>query len=207
MARPEKHDVDYFPFFAKSGKTLDFLELKYGPEGTGYFTNILRLLALTPDHYFCIKEETEKMVFLSRIKSTDEKKTFDIIEIMVKTGKLDRELWEKHKIIKCQSLIDSLEYIQKKNNIGKYHWNWKGGITPENSAIRNSKCNKKWRKSVFKRDNYTCQSCGKKGHRLNVHHIKPFSKFPELRFDIDNGITLCIDCHKEYHRKNGRGNE
>ena len=117
MGRPERHDVDYFPFFVKSGKTLDFLELKYGPEGTGYFTNILRFLSQTPDHYYCIKEETEKMVFLSRIKTTDEKKTIDIIEIMVKTGKLDKELWEKHRVIASEAFLESLtEAYRLRNN-------------------------------------------------------------------------------------------
>jgi hypothetical protein len=116
MGRPERHDVDYFPFFVKSGKTLDFLELKYGPEGTGYFTNILRFLSQTPDHYYCIKEETEKMVFLSRIKTTDEKKAFDIIEIMIKTGKLDKELWEKHRVIASEDFLKSLEPAYEKRN-------------------------------------------------------------------------------------------
>jgi len=116
MGRPERHDVDYFPFFVKSGKTLDFLELKYGPEGTGYFTNILRFLSTTPNHYYCIREETEKMVFLSRIKTTDEKKTMDIIEIMVKTGKLDKDLWEKHKVIASEAFLKSLEPAYEKRN-------------------------------------------------------------------------------------------
>ena len=116
MGRPERHDVDYFPFFVKSGKTLDFLELKYGPEGTGYFTNILRFLSQTPDHYYCVKEETDMMVFLSRIKSSDEKKTMDIIDIMVKTGKFDKELWEKHKVLASEAFLESLEEAYKYRN-------------------------------------------------------------------------------------------
>lgn len=55
-----------------------------------------------------------------------------------------------------------------------------------------------WRTAVFERDNYTCQSCGAKG-RMNAHHIKSWSSFPELRFDINNGITLCFDCHAKEH--------
>lgn len=88
-----------------------------------------------------------------------------------------------------------------KNKIGIYkgekHWNWQGGITPINSAIRQSTEYKLWRKTVFERDNYTCIWCGDdKGGNLEADHIKPFSLFPELRFAIDNGRTLCVPCHK-----------
>lgn len=53
-----------------------------------------------------------------------------------------------------------------------------------------------WRKAVFQRDQYTCQCCGnKKGGNLEAHHIKNFNDHEHLRFDIDNGITLCQNCH------------
>lgn len=68
-------------------------------------------------------------------------------------------------------------------------------ISPLNYLIRSSKDYKQWRTKVFERDNYTCQECGKKGN-LQVHHIKKFSKFKEHRFDLTNGLTLCLDCHK-----------
>lgn len=59
----------------------------------------------------------------------------------------------------------------------------------------------KWRTAVFERDNYTCAICGQRGGTLNAHHIKSFKSFPELRLDVDNGITFCEICHKKVHRE------
>lgn len=73
--------------------------------------------------------------------------------------------------------------------------NWQGGKVAKNRLIRGRIEYKDWRKSVFERDDYTCQQCNKRGVYLNAHHVKPFSKFPELRFDVSNGQTLCRDCH------------
>lgn len=61
-----------------------------------------------------------------------------------------------------------------------------------------------WRTAVFERDGYRCAICGEVGGRLNAHHIKPFARYPDLRLDVDNGITLCEECHKEVHRKKGK---
>ena len=87
---------------------------------------------------------------------------------------------------------------------------WKGGITPVNKTIRKSFEMKEWKEAVYKRDNYTCFVCGdNKGGNLNAHHVKNFSEFPELRFDVDNGITLCKKCHTDkdsFHAKYGRKN-
>lgn len=76
---------------------------------------------------------------------------------------------------------------------GEKHWNWKGGISPR---VMNSFEYKLWRKAVFERDNYTCRFCGQHGGYLEADHIKPWALYPELRFAIDNGRTLCRKCHK-----------
>lgn len=77
---------------------------------------------------------------------------------------------------------------------GKNHWNWQGGITPENEKIRHSDEYKEWHKQALKNDHYTCQCCGDKKN-LQVHHINSFSQYPELRVDRLNSITLCANCH------------
>lgn len=79
--------------------------------------------------------------------------------------------------------------------------NWQGGKTKKNLIIRTSLKYKLWRERIFKRDEWTCVNCGEVGGKLNAHHIKGFSKYPKLRFDIDNGITLCKECHINIHKK------
>lgn len=75
---------------------------------------------------------------------------------------------------------------------------WKGGIYPKHLALRQTKEYKLWRTAVFERDRYTCVFCGDNtGGNLNADHIKPFCLYPELRFAIDNGRTLCIPCHRK----------
>lgn len=78
---------------------------------------------------------------------------------------------------------------------GDKWYTWKGGVTPIHKALRCSLEYKLWRESVFKRDDWTCQFCKVKGGTLHADHIKPFAYYPELRFDINNGRTLCKACH------------
>jgi 5-methylcytosine-specific restriction endonuclease McrA len=80
---------------------------------------------------------------------------------------------------------------------GETHPFWKGGVTPIYKKIRKSPQYITWRTDVFERDNYTCIHCGQKGGVLNADHIKPFSQYPELRFDLNNGRTLCKPCHRK----------
>ena len=105
--------------------------------------------------------------------------------------------------------------IKRPNNLGEKNHFWKGGKTKLSQQIRNSAEYSFWRKQIFERDNYTCQQCGrrtKKGDKVIIEadHIYPFSKILddyditsieeaiscEKLWDIENGRTLCRDCHK-----------
>lgn len=77
---------------------------------------------------------------------------------------------------------------------GEKHYNWKGGITPLNEKLRKSKRYSDWRVAVFIRDGRKCVWCGSTKN-IEADHIKPFSTYPEFRFDINNGRTLCHECH------------
>lgn len=73
--------------------------------------------------------------------------------------------------------------------------NFQGFSTTEQHIARNNYKYKDWKQQVFKRDNYTCQCCGKRGGDLNAHHLYNFSEYVSLRYDVDNGITFCKECH------------
>lgn len=90
---------------------------------------------------------------------------------------------------------ETIEKMKGKNHTGANNPNWREGITPVNAKIRNSIEYRLWREAVFERDNWTCRWCGQRGGKLVADHIKPFALFPELRFAIDNGRTLCYRCH------------
>jgi hypothetical protein len=93
--------------------------------------------------------------------------------------------------VKCLGIHVSQSQLGDKSHL------WQGGKTSEAMKIRNSYEYSIWRKSVFERDDYTCQICGVRGGKLSADHIKPFSTHPELRLELSNGRTLCVNCHRK----------
>lgn len=144
------------------------------------------------------KESIDKMKLgIKRWHETDEYKKF--IEDCRERGKLNKNGFQRgHKMHeKYPHLKEKIREYQH----GSKHWNWKGGITPEVIRLRGNKEYIAWRKSIFERDDYTCQECGVRGGYLEAHHhLIPFTKlFAEKNFkkmwDMDNGKTLCRACH------------
>lgn len=91
--------------------------------------------------------------------------------------------------------------ILPNSRIGANNPNWRGGVTRWDKKLRSSKKYKQWKAAVLERDKHVCVKCGST-HSLHVHYIKPFARYPQYRFLLSNGITLCESCHAIEH--NGR---
>ncbi len=114
----------------------------------------------------------------------------------IRRAQLGNKHWlDKHHTLKSRKKC-SISKLGNKNP------NWKGGVyNPRNI---NSFKYTLWREKIFIRDNFTCQICNNVGGNLNAHHIQAWVKFKKLRYKIDNGITLCVKCHKSIHKKYGK---
>lgn len=95
----------------------------------------------------------------------------------------------------CNLECRNLDY--RKRMKGKNSRFWKGGKTKKSKIRKTCAEYKEWRMKVFKRDNFTCQECSERNNTIEAHHIKSQSEYPELIYDVDNGLTLCHECHKK----------
>lgn len=122
----------------------------------------------------------------------------------------------KRVIIKCEycgeaiertpSTVSNINFCDKNCLHGYYENCLSQEKIDIHNRIRASKEYIDWRNATYKRDNYTCKMCGKRSEKgmavvINAHHIRKFSEYPELRFIIENGITLCDSCHKRTYSK------
>lgn len=98
--------------------------------------------------------------------------------------------------IEQRQLMSKVHLGQRK---GELNNKWKGGITSIMTKIRKSNNYQIWKELVYQRDGYKCRLC-LNNKKINAHHNRTFSEFPELRFNIDNGITLCKECHSLLHK-------
>ena len=93
---------------------------------------------------------------------------------------------------------------KRPNMSGENNSRWQGGLTPTDELARNTLEYKVWKLEVYKRDKGVCRFCGIRCNNKTIvaHHLKLFRDFPELRFVVDNGITLCRSCHVKLHQPN-----
>ena len=142
-----------------------------------------------------------KRKFLSKIKSKEKvelqcpicNKYFEVYPYRIKS---------QLTICCSRSCATKLQEKDKRN-----HPNYNENLTDEERIKRRKiKENVIWRNEIFKRDNFTCYKCHQYGGKLEAHHLNGYNWDKENRFNIDNGITLCYKCHKEFHKIYGNGN-
>jgi len=95
---------------------------------------------------------------------------------------------------------NKMSAAKKGKYVGVLNPNWKGNLVSDEVRERQSYIAKKWRKQVTKRDDHKCQKCGSLD-KLHAHHIKEFKDYPDLRWDLNNGITVCVFCHEKIHSR------
>jgi hypothetical protein len=134
------------------------------------------------------KDAAKRGFLLRKGKSFEElfgKKKAELIKAKMSLKLKSRSLSKKHK--------ENLSLRFK----GEKSYRWKGGITSINRRIKSSGAWKDWRKQVFERDNYECVCCGISGLKIELHphHIIPISIDRTQSFNVNNGLTLCKECH------------
>lgn len=112
MARPERNNVDYFPFLCKEGKAMYSIERKYGNDGYATWIKILRELAVTDFHFIDLNDD-EQLMFLSAKCRVDEGVLINIINDLCRLKQLDKDLWEI-KILFSQKFVDGIQDAYKK---------------------------------------------------------------------------------------------
>lgn len=134
--------------------------------------------------------------------------------------KQSKRIYKKriNKCVDCNVKIGlRAKRCQRCRSKGENNAQWKGGTNPLKNRIRKIYEYRQWRSDVYTRDNFTCITCGSKGNQLNAHHIVPFNvlirryKISSIDeaikcsalWDINNGMTLCKQCHSDLHKERG----
>ena len=130
------------------------------------------------------------------LKKTEEQKQ--------KLREVSRKYWDSREGIKMRKKISSSQMGKPTGRTGSKCNFWKGGKSNKYTKLKNSIEWKNWRRAIFERDNYTCQECGDSNYKgrgktieLQPHHLKSRSEYSALQFNVDNGTTLCRDCHRK----------
>lgn len=116
MARPERNNVDYFPFYCKEGKAMYYIEQTYGNDGYAAWIKILRQLSVTNYHYLNLSDKVELMYLSSRCKISTETLS-NLIKDLCDLGEFDKELWSEYSIIFSEKLVNSIKdaYLKRNN--------------------------------------------------------------------------------------------
>ena len=128
--------------------------------------------------------------------------------VYIRTKETTKETREKmslsHTGIKVGKRKSAVFTELHKLNLSKSHKKrWEGKVKKGKTYLHqnNNREYRAWRSMVFERDDWTCQTCKVRGVYLEAHHIKSWTMYPELRYELSNGLTLCKNCHRLTRKK------
>lgn len=164
-------------------------------------------------HHWKLSEETKSKMSIASKGKNKSAKAIENMKKYKKTIQHKRNISKNHHDVsgKNNPMHNKKHSTETKLKISIANGIKKGWITPITKSIRKCFKYRQWRSDIFTRDNYTCQLCDKYGGYLQVdHYPKTFSEILrdnnlktleesqscEELWNINNGRTLCVDCHK-----------
>lgn len=156
---------------------------------------ISRKLTVDPDGV--MRKEAIQMYVEQEIATTEIAEKLGVTSVTV------AQWLEQEGIARRQSPTLRTREKLREANLGEKRYNWKGGITAKRMEHRRSMYMRDARKACFERDDYTCRSCGQRGGKLNAHHVWPFQRWSEWKYEVWNLVTLCKQCHDDWHKAAG----
>jgi hypothetical protein len=188
-------------------RNKEWLEAKYFADNL----SIAKIAKLIPCDYGTIRKALIRLEIPLKPKHI----TYGDIKYPPRSGE-NSPTWKGGlpKCIDCTNLVSAKANERCKSCASKYyrgekHHSWKPAdqcVGGEVWKIRNSIEYKEWRIKVWSRDKNKCRMCGIRKDPMIAHHLDGFNIFPEKRFDVDNGVTLCDRHHIAFHTNYGFGN-
>ncbi len=167
------------------------MPLKFAAEAAGISEVYKEKRKRQPQRHYDLKRHASDLLknsTMNTVKTKDDIKKGIMFEFEAKLDKCLKDMPNNLGI----GVIYNFEYINENGEVA--------------SLSKIERCSEKaaeWRNAVFQRDEYSCKDCGKKGH-IQAHHIKSWAVHPELRYNINNGVTLCLLCHAKRHPRKAK---
>lgn len=210
MGRNKKTGLDYFPFDVDTFQDIKIRKLiKY--QGGKAITVYALLLCFIYKSGYYMRWDEELPFIISEQTGFEEAYILEVIKSCVALGLFSKELFDKERVLTSKEI--QRRWLKYTHFVGKDFYKSPLNLLGNNIKVPKYKIEydskrmyninvKEWYriiKAVFKRDNYTCQYCGKVGGKLEADHIIPFSKGGTD--DMDNLVTACRKCNRQKRDK------
>lgn len=117
LGRPQKNNVDFFPYLIQEGKKMAYIEKIHGNDGYATMIKLLREIGATDYHFLNLSDPLNVMLLSSKCNVSEEL-FLTIVEDLVKLGKFDRWFWDSCKVIWCPDFIKNIQeaYAKRSND-------------------------------------------------------------------------------------------